>query len=151
MLTYLGFSDVEIRRFNPYPEEAKVPGDDPLTARVNGHLCGPQDFAVVGRKAAPATENAPLETNAPAQEHAGDFADATLAPIANGGADFYMKAWRKPCANAAEVELLRLPFRFSPESDIRHGGVQTPSLSAPTASPSTAPSATGFPPGALPT
>jgi len=68
LLTYLGFSDVEIRRFNPYPEEAKVPGDDPLTARVNGHLCGPQDFAVVGRKAAPATENAPLETNAPAQE-----------------------------------------------------------------------------------
>lgn len=68
LLTYLGFSDVEIRRFNPYPEEAKVPGDDPLTARVNGHLCGPQDFAVVGRKAAPATENAPLETNTPAQE-----------------------------------------------------------------------------------
>jgi len=54
LLRYLGFADVEVRRFNPYPEEAKVPGDDPLTERVNGHLCGPQDFAVVGRKAAPA-------------------------------------------------------------------------------------------------
>ncbi len=54
LLRYLGFAEVEVRRFNPYPEEAKVPGDDPLTERVNGHLCGPQDFAVVGRKAAPA-------------------------------------------------------------------------------------------------
>ena len=58
LLRYLGFADVEVRRFNPYPEEAKVPGDDPLTERVNGHLCGPQDFAVVGRKAAPADTRA---------------------------------------------------------------------------------------------
>ena len=50
LLRYCGF-DVEVRRFNPYPESAKVPGDDPLTERVNGHLCGPQDFAVVGIKA----------------------------------------------------------------------------------------------------
>tara|TARA_R110001599_G_scaffold60939_3_gene169245 strand:- start:2363 stop:4003 length:1641 start_codon:yes stop_codon:yes gene_type:complete len=62
LLTYLGFSDVEVRRFNPYPEEAKVPGDDPLTARVNGHLCGPQDFAVIGRKAAPRLEATQAET-----------------------------------------------------------------------------------------
>lgn len=54
LLTYHGFAGVDVRRFNPYPEDAKVPGDDPLTARVNGHLCGPQDFAVVGSKAAPA-------------------------------------------------------------------------------------------------
>nr|WP_299240471.1 methyltransferase domain-containing protein [uncultured Halomonas sp.] len=54
LLTYHGFAEVEVRRFNPYPEEAKVPGNDPLTERVNGHLCGPQDFAVVGLKAAPA-------------------------------------------------------------------------------------------------
>lgn len=53
LLTYLGFGDVEVRRFNPYPADALVPGDDPLTQRVNGHLCGPQDYAVVGRKAAP--------------------------------------------------------------------------------------------------
>lgn len=61
LLTYLGFSDVEVRRFNPYPEDAKVPGDDPLTARVNGHLCGPQDFAVIGCKAAPQLEVAQAE------------------------------------------------------------------------------------------
>ncbi|WP_227367876.1 class I SAM-dependent methyltransferase [Halomonas sp. M20] len=54
LLTYHGFAEVEVRRFNPYPEKAKVPGNDPLTERVNGHLCGPQDFAVVGLKTAPA-------------------------------------------------------------------------------------------------
>jgi O-antigen chain-terminating methyltransferase len=63
LLTYLGFSDVEVRRFNPYPEEAKVPGDDPLTARVNGHLCGPQDFAVIGRKAAPQLEESKVDAS----------------------------------------------------------------------------------------
>lgn len=61
LLTYLGFSAVDVRRFNPYPEDAKVPGDDPLTARVNGHLCGPQDFAVIGRKAAPNLNDAKAE------------------------------------------------------------------------------------------
>jgi SAM-dependent methyltransferase len=50
LLKYHGFDAIDIIRSSPYPEEAKVPGDDPLTARVNGHLCGPQDFAAVGRK-----------------------------------------------------------------------------------------------------
>lgn len=57
LLGYHGFADVAIRRFNPYPEEAKVPGDDPLTQRVNGHLCGPQDFAAIGHKATPAGDD----------------------------------------------------------------------------------------------
>lgn len=56
LLTYHGLAEVEVRRFNPYPESAKVPGNDPLTERVNGHLCGPQDFAVVGVKVAAATQ-----------------------------------------------------------------------------------------------
>ena len=47
---YHGLSDIQILRLHPYPESAKVPGDDALTARVNGHLCGPQDFAIVARK-----------------------------------------------------------------------------------------------------
>lgn len=47
LLSFHGFERIEIRRLNPYPAEAKVPGDDPLTARVNGHLCGPQDFAII--------------------------------------------------------------------------------------------------------
>jgi len=49
-LRYCGFADPEIRRLHPYPEAARVQGDDDLTARVNGHLCGPQDFAVIARK-----------------------------------------------------------------------------------------------------
>jgi len=52
LLTYHGFSEVQVRRFNPYPDDARLPGDDPLTERINGHLCGPQDFAIVGRKVA---------------------------------------------------------------------------------------------------
>ena len=47
---YSGFTDPEIRRLHPYPDSARVIGDDPLTARVNGHLCGPQDFALIARK-----------------------------------------------------------------------------------------------------
>jgi SAM-dependent methyltransferase len=50
LLKNQGFDDIDIIRSSPYPEEAKVPGNDPLTERVNGHLCGPQDFAVTGRK-----------------------------------------------------------------------------------------------------
>lgn len=76
LLDFHGFAAVEVRRFNPYPESAKVPGDDPLTERVNGHLCGPQDFAVVGLKAAPVevepatdAEDAPASQPAPQEEH----------------------------------------------------------------------------------
>lgn len=58
LLTYHGFGDVQVRRFNPYPEQARVPGDDPLTERVNGHLCGPQDFAIIGTKVADRSEEA---------------------------------------------------------------------------------------------
>mgnify|MGYP002280347685 CR=1 FL=1 len=47
---YHGFQPVEIRRLHPYPPEARVPGSDPLTERVNGHLCGPQDYALIGQK-----------------------------------------------------------------------------------------------------
>jgi O-antigen chain-terminating methyltransferase len=47
---YHGFHPVEIRRLHPYPPQAQVPGRDPLTERVNGHLCGPQDYALIGQK-----------------------------------------------------------------------------------------------------
>lgn len=50
LFEYHGLVDVTVQRYNPYSEEAKVPGNDQLTERVNGHLCGPQDFAVLGRK-----------------------------------------------------------------------------------------------------
>ncbi len=52
LLTYHNFQAIQTLRLHPYPEAAKVPGDDPLTARVNGHLCGPQDFALIARKSA---------------------------------------------------------------------------------------------------
>jgi O-antigen chain-terminating methyltransferase len=50
LLHYWGFQRVAIKRLNPYPEQARVPGEDLLTERFNGHFCGPQDFAVVGIK-----------------------------------------------------------------------------------------------------
>jgi len=56
LVRYLGFVEPEIRRLHPYPDAAKVPGTDALTERVNGHLCGPQDFAVIARKPAAAGE-----------------------------------------------------------------------------------------------
>ena len=46
---YHGFVKTDILRRNPYPREARVLGSDPLTERVNGHLCGPQDFALIAR------------------------------------------------------------------------------------------------------
>lgn len=50
LLQYWGFKEVSIKRLNPYPEQARVPGEDLLTERFNGHFCGPQDFAVIGIK-----------------------------------------------------------------------------------------------------
>lgn len=50
LVRYCGFGEPRIKRLHPYPEAAKVPGDDPLTERVNGHLCGPQDYAILAIK-----------------------------------------------------------------------------------------------------
>lgn len=50
LLAFHGFEAPQVLRLNPYPASAKVPGDDPLTERVNGHLCGPQDYALIARK-----------------------------------------------------------------------------------------------------
>lgn len=47
---YNGFTDTQILRLHPYPENAKVKGNDALTERINGHLCGPQDFTLIARK-----------------------------------------------------------------------------------------------------
>ena len=50
LLRHLGLVEIGIERLHPYPEEARTPGLDPLTERVNGAFCGPQDFAVFARK-----------------------------------------------------------------------------------------------------
>jgi len=47
---YIGFGGSEIMRLHPYPAEARIKGMDKLTSRINGHFCGPQDFAIVARK-----------------------------------------------------------------------------------------------------
>jgi O-antigen chain-terminating methyltransferase len=52
LLQYHGFEQVNVLRLHPYPESARLPGEDLLTERMNGLLCGPQDFAVVGRRSA---------------------------------------------------------------------------------------------------
>jgi 2-polyprenyl-3-methyl-5-hydroxy-6-metoxy-1,4-benzoquinol methylase len=52
LVRHLGFSDPEILRLHPYPPEARVRGMDPLTDRINGAFCGPQDFAVCAVKPA---------------------------------------------------------------------------------------------------
>ena len=50
LASYAGFARISIERLNPYPVEARVRGVDELTERVNGHLCGPQDFGLVAYK-----------------------------------------------------------------------------------------------------
>lgn len=47
---YHNFADIDILRLHPYPDDARVPGHDALTERVNGHLTGPQDFAILATK-----------------------------------------------------------------------------------------------------
>lgn len=47
---YTGFCRIDILRLHPYPEAARVPGNEPVTERVNGHLCGPQDYALIAYK-----------------------------------------------------------------------------------------------------
>lgn len=47
---YHNFTGLDILRLHPYPAEARVAGHDALTERVNGHLTGPQDFALVAIK-----------------------------------------------------------------------------------------------------
>jgi O-antigen chain-terminating methyltransferase len=50
LLRHLGFVDTSIERLHPYPDEARVQGMDPLTDRINGAFCGPQDFAIIAAK-----------------------------------------------------------------------------------------------------
>jgi O-antigen chain-terminating methyltransferase len=51
---YMGLSEIDILRLSPYPASARVDEEGLLADRVNGHLCGPQDFALLARKPYPA-------------------------------------------------------------------------------------------------
>jgi O-antigen chain-terminating methyltransferase len=59
---YHNFGDIDILRLHPYPSEAKVAGHDALTERVNGHLTGPQDFAILAVKPNLVTEEGLCES-----------------------------------------------------------------------------------------
>jgi O-antigen chain-terminating methyltransferase len=47
--SYHAFAEVEIRRLHPYPQDARLPDGAPANDRLNGWLCGPQDFALIAR------------------------------------------------------------------------------------------------------
>ncbi len=50
LLRYHGFTDLQVVRTNPYPPQDQLTVHDPLTDRLNGLLCGPQDYAVLAFK-----------------------------------------------------------------------------------------------------
>lgn len=56
LLQFHGFGDAAIRRFNPPPEETRVPGEGAVVERLNAMLAAPMDYAVTGTKAAPSQE-----------------------------------------------------------------------------------------------
>lgn len=48
---YHGYAEIEVRRVHPYPDAARLPDGVPANDRLNGWLCGPQDFSLLARKA----------------------------------------------------------------------------------------------------
>ena len=50
LVNHHGLETVAVLRLHPYPEEARLPGNDPVTERLNAMTCGGQDFAVVAKK-----------------------------------------------------------------------------------------------------
>jgi O-antigen chain-terminating methyltransferase len=54
LVNHHGLETVAVLRLHPYPEAARLPGNDPATERLNAMTCGPQDFAVVAKKTAAA-------------------------------------------------------------------------------------------------
>lgn len=50
LVNHHGLETVAVPRLHPYPEQARLPGDDPVTARLNGMTCCGQDFAIVAKK-----------------------------------------------------------------------------------------------------
>lgn len=45
-----GFEQIDFARLRPYPPEALVTVDSQAADRLNGHLYGPQDYAILARK-----------------------------------------------------------------------------------------------------
>ena len=51
LVNHHGLQTVSLLRLHPYPPEARLPGTDPASERLNGMTCCGQDFAIVARKA----------------------------------------------------------------------------------------------------
>jgi O-antigen chain-terminating methyltransferase len=50
LVNHHGLETIAVPRLHPYPEDARLPGNDPVTERLNAMTCGGQDFAVIARK-----------------------------------------------------------------------------------------------------
>ncbi len=50
LVNHHGLETVAVLRLHPYPDEARLPGNDPASERLNAMTCGGQDFAIVARK-----------------------------------------------------------------------------------------------------
>lgn len=50
LVGYHGFADIRVWRLHPYPEQDRLIVDTPLAERINGHLYGPQDYALLATK-----------------------------------------------------------------------------------------------------
>lgn len=59
LVGYHGFAVSELLRLSPYPPEARVAENSLVADRVNGHFCGPQDYAVIAVKPVPPAEETP--------------------------------------------------------------------------------------------
>jgi SAM-dependent methyltransferase len=53
LVNHHGLETVAVPRLHPYPPESRLPGDDPVSERLNGMTCCGQDFAVVAKKTPP--------------------------------------------------------------------------------------------------
>lgn len=58
LVGYHGFAVSELLRLSPYPAEARVAENSLVADRVNGHFCGPQDYAVIAVKPVAPAEQA---------------------------------------------------------------------------------------------
>jgi len=50
LVNHHGLETVAVLRLHPYPPEARLPGNDPVSERLNAMTCGGQDFAVIAKK-----------------------------------------------------------------------------------------------------
>jgi len=50
LVNHHGLETVAVVRLHPYPPEARLPGNDPVSERLNAMTCGGQDFAVIAKK-----------------------------------------------------------------------------------------------------